>query len=396
MHDKIEKIAGRAAKLLNKLSETINEDKKEFDSETYSPTFSKAALADFPELAKAKVDKAVSELETAGYTFKKRKAGKTEVYDMDINDVIKIYEHRGVPKYRDNHSEALVLFLNNLKGGVAKTVSAVTLAHGFRCTPQLIQHDLRVLVIDLDPQASATMFLNHNFSIGSVDTTSAQAMLQNVTREELIDEFIQKTNIDGVDVIPASIEDAFIASQFESLSEEYLPEQKIYNILKENIIDKIKGDYDFILLDSGPHLDAFLLNSFVAADALLIPVPPAQVDFHSSLKFLARIPGLFEKINDSGSKIDISTFAGFMTKTEKNAAHQNARSILKDVCGAEIIDVALPLSKAFERSGESFSTVFSTNPKYYAGDKKSLQAAREKAEEFTISVFDKLNLDRSN
>ena len=140
----------------------------------------------------------------------------------------------------------------------------------------------------------------------------------------------------------------------------------------------------------------FLLNSFVAADALLIPVPPAQVDFHSSLKFLARIPGLFEKINDSGSKIDISTFAGFMTKTEKNAAHQNARSILKDVCGAEIIDVALPLSKAFERSGESFSTVFSTNPKYYAGDKKSLQAAREKAEEFTISVFDKLNLDRSN
>ena len=70
----------------------------------------------------------------------------------------------------------------------------------------------------------------------------------------------KKTNIDGVDVIPASIEDAFIASQFESLSEEHLPEQKIYNILKENIIDKIKGDYDFILLDSGPHLDAFFIK----------------------------------------------------------------------------------------------------------------------------------------
>ncbi len=50
--------------------------------------------------------------------------------------------------------------------------------------------DLRILVIDLDPQSSATMFLSHKHSIGIVNATSAQAMLQNVSREELLEEFI--------------------------------------------------------------------------------------------------------------------------------------------------------------------------------------------------------------
>ena len=40
--------------------------------------------------------------------------------------------------------------------------------------------------------------------------------------------------------------------------EEHLPGKNIHAVLKENIIDKLQHDYDFIFLDSGPHLDAFL------------------------------------------------------------------------------------------------------------------------------------------
>lgn len=83
-------------------------------------------------------------------------------------------------------------------------------------------------MIDLDPQSSATMFLDHRQSIGSIETTAAQAMLQNVTREELLNEFVLPSVVQGVDVIPASIEDAFIASQWEILCAEYLPEQNFY------------------------------------------------------------------------------------------------------------------------------------------------------------------------
>ena len=115
------------------------------------------------------------------------------------------------------------------------------------------------------------MFLNHLHAIGDVNTTVAQAMLQNVSREELLEEFVVKSEITGVDLIPASIEDAFIASAWDELCHEHLPQQKVYDILQQNIVNKLEQDYDFIFIDSGPHLDAFLLNGLVAADVLYNP-----------------------------------------------------------------------------------------------------------------------------
>ena len=244
MDDRILKIATRAKVTLEALSEKITNSQIEFDAEKYEPTYSKSAVANLPELAKAKVDKAVAEMEQKGYQFQKKPAGLNNVYSMGHKDITAIYEHRGVPKYRDKFKEAHTIFLTNLKGGVAKTVSSVTLAHGLRCTPALLHHDLRILVLDLDPQASATMFMKHDLSIGVVDETVAQAMLQNVSREELLEEFVKPTNVSGVDIIPASIEDAFIASQFEKLASEHLPGQNIYDVLQENIIDKLKHDYE--------------------------------------------------------------------------------------------------------------------------------------------------------
>ncbi|MBL1535038.1 ParA family protein, partial [Klebsiella pneumoniae] len=109
------------------------------------------------------------------------------------------------------------IFVVNLKGGVSKTVSTVTLAHALRVHQDLLRHDLRILVIDLDPQASSTMFLDHTHSIGTVLETAAQAMLNDLDVETLREAVIRPTIIPGVDVIPASIDDGFVASQWESL-----------------------------------------------------------------------------------------------------------------------------------------------------------------------------------
>lgn len=396
MDDRILKIATRAKLTLEALSEKITNSQIEFNAERYEPTYSKSAVASLPELAKAKVDKTVAEMEQNGYQFQKKQAGLNNVYSMGHKDITAIYEYRGLPKYRDRFNEAHTIFLTNLKGGVAKTVSSVTLAHGLRCTPALLHHDLRILVLDLDPQASATMFMKHDLSIGVIDETVAQAMLQNVTREELLKDFVKPTNVSGVDIIPASIEDAFIASQFENLTNKYLPNQNIYDVLKDNIISKLKYDYDFIFIDSGPHLDAFLLNSFVAADTFLIPVPPAQVDFHSTLKFMQRLPELFDMTKSAGSEIKLNSIFGYMAKIARKSDHADAQSLLREVCGANMLDTSLPQSTAFERCGESFGTVFSTNPKFYPGDRDALKKARIKAEEFTRSVFDTITFNRKN
>lgn len=323
----IHKVAQRSEKMLFSLTEQIQVQKDELQENQYYQLYAKAALSKLPKLTRASVDYAVNEMEENGYIFEKRPAGSSIKYAMSIQNIIDIYHHRGVPKYRDRYSKAFTIFVGNLKGGVSKTVSTVSLAHALRAHPHLLFEDLRILVIDLDPQSSATMFLNHTQAVGLVETTSAQAMLQNVSRDELMSEFIVPSVIPGVDLMPASIDDAFIASRWDELCTEHLPHQNVHAILRENIIDKLENDYDFIFVDSGPHLDAFLKNAIAAADLLMTPVPPAQVDFHSTLKYLTRLPELVTIIEESGFPCRVLSNIGFMSKLSNKSDHKLCHSL---------------------------------------------------------------------
>ena len=395
-NNQFNKIAGRSVRLLQSLTSQVQTQKDELNETSYYQVYSKAAVAKLPRLTRAGVDYAVSEMESQGYEFEKREAGTAQKYAMSIRNIIDIYHHRNVPKYRDRYKEAFTLFIGNLKGGVSKTVSTVSLAHGLRTHPHLICEDLRILVIDLDPQSSATMFLDHKQSVGSVETTAAQAMLQNVTREELLSDFILPSVVQGVDVIPASIEDAFIASQWEVLCNEYLPGHNIYTVLRENIINKLRQDYDFIFIDSGPHLDAFLSNAIAAVDILMTPVPPAQVDFHSTLKYLTRLPELIGMIESTGAQVNLISNIGFMSKLVNKTDHKLCHSLAKEIFGGDMLDVALPRLDGFERCGESFDTVISANPATYIGSAEALKNAKAAVEDFSKAVFDRIEFLRQN
>lgn len=390
------KVAQRSERMLMSLTEQIQTQKKELKENTYYQVYAKAALAKLPKLTRASVDYAVNEMEESGYVFDKRPAGTSTKYAMSIQNIIDIYHHRGVPKYRDRHQQAYTIFVGNLKGGVSKTVSTVSLAHALRAHPHLLYEDLRILVIDLDPQSSATMFLNHERSVGLVEATAAQAMLQNVTREELKEEFIVPSIVPGVDVLPASIDDAFIASRWDELCAEHLPEQNIHTVLYENVIAKLEEDYDFIFVDSGPHLDAFLKNAIAASDLLMTPVPPAQVDFHSTLKYLTRLPELIAIIEESGASCRIQGNIGFMSKLSNKADHKLCHSLAKEIFGGDMLDAALPRLDGFERCGESFDTVISANPSTYVGSSEALKNARVAAEDFAKAVFDRIEFIRLN
>ncbi|MDT8590857.1 AAA family ATPase [Escherichia coli] len=250
-------IALRASALLKAMSQDIEDQRKEFNQTEYYQTFTRNAVAKLPKLSRRIVEQAIKEMEDDGYQFNKKQVGNVEQYALTIQNVIDIYAHRKIPKYRDIHKSPYVIFVVNLKGGVSKTVSTVTLAHALRVHQDLLRHDLRILVIDLDPQASSTMFLDHTHSIGSILETAAQAMLNDLDAETLRKEVIRPTIVPGVDVIPASIDDGFVASQWKELVEEHLPGQNQYEILRRNIIDRVADDYDFIFIDTGPHLDPF-------------------------------------------------------------------------------------------------------------------------------------------
>ena len=389
-------VSSNAIEILDSQSLTNKSLREEFGLQSYYKRFSRESLKALPHLSKAIVVKTCEEMEDLGYKFPRQKNNES-LYSLRIEDIVKIYEHRNIPKYRDKYSEAFVIFVSNLKGGVSKSVSTTTLAHSLRTSERLIQHDLRILIIDLDPQASSTLFMRQDLSIGDLEYTSSQAMLNDASREQILEYFCYNSMVPNVDIMPASILDAFVASDWDRVAAENFKDKNPLNLLRENVIDKIKGDYDFILLDCGPHLDAFLLNALAAADVLLTPIPPAQVDMHSTMKYLSNLPSLYRRIADSGIDIRTQANIGFMTKMQDSKIdHQFARDIAKEIFGDNLLDTSLARLDGFERSGESFDTVITANPTVYEGSKSALANAKKAAEKFSSSVFSKINTIRNN
>ena len=140
-----------------------------------------------------------------------------------------------------------VIALSNHKGGVGKTTSTINIGAG------LNQLKKKVLIIDLDPQANLSL---------SLGITYAKNNIYGALREEYEIKPIQMMK--GFDLIPASIDLAGIEIELSTK-----PAREYF--LKE-IIEKLKSNYDYILIDCPPALGLLTLNAFTASDEILIPL----------------------------------------------------------------------------------------------------------------------------
>ena len=138
----------------------------------------------------------------------------------------------------------------NQKGGVGKTTSAVNL------TAALCEAGKRVLLCDFDPQANAT---------------SGMGVDKRKIKRSVYDVIIQDTPVEDVlvetkfgDVLPSSADLAGAAVELLSLPDP--------NYRLKNALDRIKSQYDVILIDCPPSLELLTINGLAAADSILIPV----------------------------------------------------------------------------------------------------------------------------
>lgn len=146
---------------------------------------------------------------------------------------------------------ARVISIANQKGGVGKTTTAVNLS---AC---LAQKGKRVLLIDTDPQGNATSGLG-------IEAHTDRSVYNVLVDDMEISETIVTTMVKKLDVCPANINLAGAEIELVSMVSRE-------NRLKD-AVDKIRDEYDYILIDCPPSLGLITLNAFTASDSVLVPI----------------------------------------------------------------------------------------------------------------------------
>ncbi len=178
-----------------------------------------------------------------------------------------------------------IISLVNQKGGVGKTTTSINLAASLGILGK------KVLLVDLDPQGNATTGVG--VEKGALKYTIYNALRDECTSEEAI----KRTKFKNLDLMPANINLAGLDIEF--INKENEDSKFVKGAQLKRILNAVREEYDYILIDCPPSLGILTTNALTASDSVIIPVQCEFFALEGIMLLLNSIRFARKKLNPS-------------------------------------------------------------------------------------------------
>jgi len=211
-----------------------------------------------------------------------------------------------------------VIAVANQKGGVGKTTTAVNLA------ASLALSERSTLLIDCDPQGNTTS------AIGFPKDPSRRTLYQALMLGEPLDRIILKTQVEGLDLLPA--DKNLVGAAVELV----LAEKREYQL--RVLLEQVKNSYSYVVMDCPPALDLLTLNALTAADSVLVPIQCEYLALEGVSELLDTLMRIRRTLNP-----DLAIEGIVLTMyDERTTLSKQVASDLRSFFGAQVFQTVIP------------------------------------------------------